>query len=525
MFASIHASVLGGGVNSRVICRTYKSEPHPFVEGQSLVRFGFFGLRSEQLTSVKKFMREHQTQKHRMPKPPVPNVDPPIPFNRIAIIDMNADIFSEIQGTLKDHYVGVKITHYLSYARLLATLKKLHPAAPVVASPAGAAPPAAITAPAAAATSTSTPASAMPAPVAGSDGTVVDHEAAVIDENAPPPKAWSFGGPLVFQITAKDAALIKFESSVGPDELILGRARADWVSRPTDLLSGLDKLDSNELREMIDYAVSGGGRGRSFLKLRDLESRVFYVSAQSSLLRSAEGEVDAHVQVELKEIEKSDYEMHTAHLANDEATIKVEDLMYDAIYIDVNLIRGDLKPWFDGLHESFMRAGIVKPNQAMPKIILLADEKSTATPEKYRSKVVSDFMYKPLDRKVLSYKAKELIELVPRGEPELPPFVKCDLPAKLAKDAQMEELSEYGLSIAHPTPFKKGATVRFFSPIFGGGAEGVLARCTHCEERKVEKTVSYVCHFMYFGTPDEILKRIRNWIREEYIHQKEGGAS
>jgi hypothetical protein len=136
-------------------------------------------------------------------------------------------------------------------------------------------------------------------------------------------------------------------------------------------------------------------------------------------------------------------------------------------------------------------------------------------------KTVSDFIFKPLDRRVLAFKAKASVnDFIPRKEPDIPPFVRAELAAMLAKDVKMEELSEYGLSISHPTPFRRGAMMRFFSPLLGGGLEGVLGRCTHCEQKE-EKDVSYLCHFMFFGTPDENLKRIRTWIREDYVHRKE----
>ena len=498
VFASIHSSVFGGPDSARVIGRVYKSQPHPTIQGATLVYFSYFGLRSDQLVNVKKYMRERQPkQPHRAVAPAAPNVDPAVPFNRVAIVDMDMDVFHEIQSTLKDHFVGVNVTHYLSYARLLATLKNLYRVANV-----------------------ETPAAAPSAgtPAAPTDVPEVEH---VIDENDPAQfQAWTTQGSITLITSANEQELIKFETALASGDTVLGRTRLEWLERPGDFFSNLDKLDANELREMIDYAVSGG-RGRSFLKLKNQVEKTFYVEAHSTLSRSAEGEISAQVAVELKLIDEAEYRASHPNVTDAKAP-EAADLRYDAIYIDANLIRGELQAWWDGLHEVYMKSGVVAPGQPMPKIILLADEKSKVRPENYRSKLIDDFMFKPLDRKVVSYKSKEIIELIARKEPELPPFVKSEISAKLAKDALTEEISEYGLSIQHPTSFKPGSIVRVFSPLLGGGADGVLARCHYCEEKKAEKSTYWVCNFIFFGTPDEILKRIRTWIREDYIHKKEG---
>lgn len=482
VFAAIYSPVFGEGAMARVLCRTYKSEPHRAHAGQQRVSFSFFGLRGQQLANIKKFMRENQPQKVRIPRPPVPNVDPVVPFNRIAIIDMNVEVFNEIETALKELYVGVQIDHYLSYASFLAKLKAFE------------------TAPLA------------PAP-AGSEALIGEAtEALAAIAAGPKPNLWTGPKSFALIVGARHSELLKFVTTLGPTDLVLGHEVASWGARGSGFLAAFEPAEAEEIRETIAYAVASGN-GRVRLKLRDAANRSVQVEVVSSLAQAGDAETDAQVRLEFKEITGA---------VTDEAVRTASDFAYDAIYLDVNLIRGDLQHWYDELQQSFLRADVLQAGQSMPKITLIADERSRAIPENYRLKVVSDFLYKPLDRKIVSYKAKELIELVPRTEPEHPPTLKLEISAKLAKDVVMEDVSEYGISIVHPTPFRRGATVRIFSSLFGGGADGIVARCSYCEERKVEKTVSFVCHFMYFGTPDEILKRIRTWIRETYVHEKEG---
>jgi hypothetical protein len=481
VFASIHSSVFGQADLARVIGRVHKSEPHPTLEGAHLVHFGFFGLRSDQLASLKKYVRDRQPPpKPKPPQLPMSDQDPSVPFNRVAVVDMNSDVFTEIQLAMKDHFVGVETTHYLSYARLLAALKTFYPQ----------------------------PVSLAPA--------------AETDSQALPPddthglRAWTAASTLSVLVLSSSQELLKIETPQDASDQILGRDRGEWTSRGSEFFSGLDKQDANELREMIDYAVSGG-KGRAYLKMKDGENRLYYIEASAVLAKSAEDDEDAKVRIELKQIEKDVYTKYVAEHV--EKSLTPADLLYDAIFIDVNLIRGEVAQWFDGLHEAYMKAGVIGPGAPMPKILLLADEKSKSQPEAYRHKVVSDYLYKPIDRKSFTFKAKIAVnELIPRKEPEIPPFVRSEIQAKLAKDAMMEGISEYGLSIAHPTPFRAGSMMRFFSPLLGGGVDGVLGRCTHCE---LKEDKNFLCHFMFFGTPDEILKRIRTWIREDYVHRKE----
>jgi hypothetical protein len=446
-------------------------------------------LKLDQLANVKKYVRDRQPPpKPRPPQPVLSDQDPSIPFNRVAVVDMNVDVFNEVESALRDNFVGVHSTHYLSYARLLAALKTFYPQPTNVVAEAQAA--------AQAAAAAQAPAAPPP---------IDEHEL----------RAWTVPA-LNVMILSTNQELLKIETPVDADEKILGRDRNEWASRGRDFFAGLDKQDANELREMIDYALSGG-KGRAFLKMKDPENYLYYIEAVATLGKQGEGDEPSQVRVELKQIEKQVYVKHAAeHTAKQ---LKPEDLLYDAIFIDVNLIRGDIKPWFDGLHEAYMKAGILTPGQPTPKILLLADEKSKSNPELYRNKVVFDYMYKPIDRKSMTFKAKIAVkELIPRKEPETPPFVRSEVQAKIAKDAVMEEISEYGLSIAHPTSFRRGSMMRFFSPLLGGGVDGVLGRCTHCE---LKEDKNYLCHFMFFGTPDEILKRIRTWIREDYVHRKE----
>ena len=488
IYASIHSTLFGDGELSRIVGRAYYSEPHPHLEGQHLVYFGFFGLRADQLSKVRKFVRDRQIPpKFRVPQNQVPAIDPAIPFTRAAVIDMDEAVFHELSSALKDHYVGVDVQHYFSYARFMATLIKLFqgPTTP----------------PAAAAASATAP----------------QVDLSQLKEGKRP---WTMAGSLIFTVDGDEKILKAFESVSGPNDQIFGKHKQEWIMRPQTWLEELSEHDRSELDEMYAFTLSGG-KGRALLRLIDAQKNAYYLEALSTLNASKEPGVTPTIRVELKEMEPAVWKASNTHLSDEAMQVNPADFRFDALFIDANLIRSDdLQAWIDGLHEIFLKAGVFVRGEKFPRIIVMAHEKSSIRPEAYRLKGIADFLFKPLDRKMVSYKVKTVVdEFIARGEPDVPHFVTQSLDVKLAKDAQMLEVSEYGLSISHPTPFKNGTMIRFFSSQIGGGADGVIGRSSHCDKTN-DKVPSYVCHFTFFGVTDEVLKKIRTWIREDYVQSK-----
>ncbi len=499
VFAAIHCEVFGDRGGGRILARSYKSEKHPTIEGEFLVRFGFFGVGTAQLERVKKYIRAQQIPgRSKASRTANLNVeDPPVPFNRVAIIDMDQSAAKELRSTINDHYLGVAVTHFHSYARFLFALNKLVPlkaaaAQPVVQTPAVAemfGPP--------------NPYTIEPEP----------------PEDVPP---WKGNGSLVFLVGGAEADLVRFVSGTGKkNDLVFGKTVEEWMERPADWLSGLEKEDEDDFQQMMDY-VRGGGKGYALIRVRDDDEHVYFLEASGTIEKSGDADGNATFKLEFKRHTEDDWKALEKKASAADEMADPSEFRFDAIYIDGSLVRGEIPSWLEGLNEILYSAGVFNRGDAMPKIMILADEKSKLRPEAFRYKAIGDFVFKPLERKFFSYKTKTLIpELVPRGEPDIPPFVPCEMPAKLAKDAKMEEVSEYGLTIAHPSPFRGNVYMRFFSRLFGDNSDGVIGRCSHCDKKQGEGE-GYACHFTFFGTTDEVLKRIRTWIREDYVQRKEG---
>ncbi|MEK7357719.1 MAG: hypothetical protein AAB250_14805 [Bdellovibrionota bacterium] len=502
VFAAIHCEVFGDRGLGRILARSYKSERHPTIEGEFLVRFGYFGVSTAQLDRVKKYIRAQQMpNREKKPRGAALNVDdPPVPFNRVAIIDMDRMASKEIASTINDHYLGVAVTMFPSYARFLFALNKLAPVKqqapvqPVVQTPAV-------------------------AELMGPPNPFAKPPVPEKIEDVPP---WPGKGSLTFLLGGSDNSLVRFVSGTGKkDDLVFGRTADEWVERPADWLSEIDKDDRDDFQQLIDY-VRGGGKGYALIRIRDEDEHLYYLEANGAIEKSGDADGNAILKIELRRHTEDDWKALRKKVSVGDEALDPSEFRYDAIFIDGSLIRGEVPSWMDGLSEMLITTGVFNRGDAMPKIVILAEEKSRLKPEAFRFKAIGDFIFKPLERKFFSYKVKTLIpELVPRGEPDMPPFVPCEIPAKLAKNAKMEEVSEYGLTISHPSPFRGSVYMRFFSPLFGDNSDGVIGRCTHCDKKQGEGE-GFACHFTFFGTPDEVLKRIRTWIREDYVQRKEG---
>jgi hypothetical protein len=323
---------------------------------------------------------------------------------------------------------------------------------------------------------------------------------------------------LIMSVNGPNYELLRFESKFLENETFLLKPSRDWLSRPGDWLSAINREDREEFNEFLTF-IDGGGRGSVFIRMIDHEDDTHYIEVKGVLDRPVDALGPSQLRLELNVIEEALWQTH----AGQHAQADPGHFRFDAIFIEAGMIRIDLQPWLEGVIGLLIKAGIMRSDEQPPKIFVMASEKSQKRPDDFRVKGITDFFYKPLDRKLI---VDHLFTLLPNMERiddvEFSGFVPCETPAKLAKNVIMDELSEYGLSIVNSSALKPGSFMRFFSQLFGEDSSGILGRCTHFEKIEGEKASGVRCYFTFFGCPDEILKRIRNWIREDYVHKKEG---
>lgn len=478
VFAVIHSSTFGSTADtSRMLGRCYASVKHPQIEGLWLVRFALFGITNKQLAEVRKFMRSRQMpNRNRTNRPAASRPKEKLPpRHRIAVIDLDREILGQVQTCVEENFDRTSAVLFPSYTRFLSGLAKL--------SGQGA---------------------------AGAGG-LDDDESDGSAEGAIP------GGRTTLVITEGSYELVGFEPALKSKELFLGRAADDWKARPQDWFYSVPKSDLEDFNEFLSYTETGG-HGVTGVRFVDQDGLMVYAEAKGSLVPSTNPEVPATLRLELKQIDRAAW-MDLNRLVSKGAT--PDQFRFDSLIIDGGLLRTEVAEWLDGLHSALVRARVLLPSEPLPKIFVLADEESKIQPSAFSHKGITDFIFKPIDRKLFIEKlAVALPQLTRSVLPDAPPFVPCEITAQVCKNIQLEELSEFGLTVLHPTPFKPKVFMRFFSPLFGELADGVLARCTASLSGAGDDPM-YKCHFVFFGCSDELHKRIRTWIREDYVQRKE----
>lgn len=482
VFAQIHSSIFGSTTaTSRILGRCYASVRHPQYENLWLVRFSLFGMSSEQLGELRKFVRNRQMpSRARIPaiarKPSVTKNKLP-PRYRIAVIDLNRDVLAHVQTTIEENFDRIAVTMFPSYTRFLAGLAKLSGQAE------------------------------MNGPTIEDDESDIGLILGGIPNN----------GRITLTVKDKDHELLSIEPRMRAGETFLGRNSEEWRVRPNDWLATIPKIDHEDFNEFLSYTATGG-QGVTGVRFVDTNGGLIYAEVRGRYRPSPSAEEPATLQLDLKQIDREAWK-DLNRVGSKNAT--PEEFRFDAIIIDGGLIRTDTPSWIVNLQGAMTRALVLAPEAPLPKIVIFADEGSRVQPSDFTHRNITDFIFKPVDRKLMTDKLAVAVPQLSRSVlPENPPFVPCELTAQVCKNIRIEELSEFGLTVRHPTPFKPRIFMRFFSDLFGNTADGVLARCTASIAVAGDEP-SFKCHFVFFGCSDELHKRIRNWIREDYVQKKE----
>ena len=191
-----------------------------------------------------------------------------------------------------------------------------------------------------------------------------------------------------------------------------------------------------------------------------------------------------------------------------------------AIYLDGALIRSDDKPEFmRNLRKMINKSGL-KPDRKKVKIIILGLEDGESRSSKFEFEETDDFFYRPIDRSLV--KEKMMLYVFPFEDETSHiqlDYFKNSQNSVLSTDVQMVEVSEHGIAIRYKIPFKEGTYMRFISKIFYlDNGDPLIGRCYFSE--KEEESETYLSFFEFFGVTDEVFKRIRVWIRENYVQNK-----
>lgn len=196
----------------------------------------------------------------------------------------------------------------------------------------------------------------------------------------------------------------------------------------------------------------------------------------------------------------------------------------DAILIDRKCISGEVDAFINGLRDGATIAGMKCPADG-PKVILMGEEQKNPDTQKLLKSKATALVFKPLEVKRICYALSSSLDV---------PFTlyrfdnigwKQDtVVAKLARDAQMVELSEFGATISMNQKLKIGSMFYMFKSIFQNAPDSNLC-CRVYHSGPSETEGLFLNYVSYFGITDAFLKYTRSYIRETYADKKSKSGS
>ncbi|MFK8138482.1 MAG: hypothetical protein AB8E15_08990 [Bdellovibrionales bacterium] len=485
-FARFYSKVFFCKTSPSLLGRCYMNIPHPGYKGQFLCYFSYFGIRREQLLGVRKHMQLDKnlaaSNVHQEALDSVETRDNTKKKKDIIVIDNDQDSASKIEEVYKENMSNVVIHSFKTYTGFLKALQSSKDSTNVL------------------------------------DEFYKEHglgphqkKKKANDENAPLLTERYRGVPqgdtLEIEIKKEGLDLQRIQLESNADYNVFGHTIEELKADPQLWRSIIHDSSEQEFEEFIDYCSAG----------QNSRMNMWAVSKDTS---------PAWIKIEIKNkpgaLTLKIIDISEQYKPNPKQQEKL-DKVY-AIYIDGTAVRGNPDEFMEGLREKIKKAGL-KPKKKKLKIAILGVEDGTTRSSRFEFASVDDFFYRPLDRKLILQKIK--LYMFP-FEKELDSkklsYFTNSHNAILSTHVQMKEVSEHGITIKYKIPFKEGTFMRFISTTFYmDNGDPIIGRCYFSEQMEGDDSSFYLSYFEFFGVTDEVFKRIRVWIRENYIESKQAG--
>lgn len=465
VFAHLYSPIFGSKGSGAAWGRVFNTRRDPKNPGSYLCFFTFFGIQPEQLLHYRRVLRDRRRELklHSI------DFDPskvPTLIRHVAIIDRNPSNASLVAESLTTNYVNIRTYTYSSYAQFLKAVTG---------------------------SATQTPQQ-------------LEAEGAGVKSDP------FIGNNLTFIVSAESLELLRVEPMVKPEHHFCG-IPIEGLLDSTKWTQMLLSNDKDEFEEFI-LTLQRGHKVQSILFFKGDTDESHALLIRGENIRGGE----KTLRLDLRALSQEEIETEMKRRKSEQAVFP----QIDAVYIDALSIR-EFAPWHEGLRELLRKSNLLIGEKF--SVCLMVDEKSDLDPAHFRDPNVGDFMYKPVDRRLLTTKAAVLVkDLIPSNDNVDLTFTPLEMTVRIAREVELSEVAEFGFQVSSKIPFREGVYLRFYSPIFlNENGEGILGRCTSCEPHPEDKE-TFGCFFTFFGVSDTQLKHIRNWIREDYVHKKDEAA-
>jgi hypothetical protein len=196
----------------------------------------------------------------------------------------------------------------------------------------------------------------------------------------------------------------------------------------------------------------------------------------------------------------------------------------DLLVIDQSLLPPELDSWVEGFKEKLMIKRFIRDNKLPPVIILNSKEPDEGI-ERFKESSAFQLIHKPLDMRSLIYSIASSLNI---------PFTKykfkninwidVSFKANIAKEIQLEELSEFGVTLRSNNALAPGTTLFLFGHFFDSAPDRNMCARVYFSTGNPNMENTYLCYLIYYGINDQFLKYTRNWIREHYASKKQSSG-
>jgi CheY-like chemotaxis protein len=252
--------------------------------------------------------------------------------------------------------------------------------------------------------------------------------------------------------------------------------------------------------------------------LEKLQEKKDLLASQMVALEEAEGQLKLATATRQKAQKIVDQKKADSKNANTELTKDI-DYSCHLLIVERSFLGDDPEVWVRDLRDEIL----IEENRHIP-IVVVGHTTDQREFQKYLIKGISDYMIKPLDKLLLLRNFGLLSKET--GVPDKQVYsIPVEEPVDVAFQYDIEEISEFMLTMRSPKKFKVDQYVTFYGDMFQTTVNNRLfARCTKCEEHMTEKG-QYSVTVAFSGLDQPVRKTLRTWIRRKYVTEKEKAAN
>lgn len=317
-----------------------------------------------------------------------------------------------------------------------------------------------------------------------------------------------YRNPISLSVSVADLKCVSVDPGPDNDATFFGHNALTIFSEPEGWLR---IMDSKESKLIMEEAVQLVARGRVLQKLMTIKDNEQVRRAAN--FRIYKGASDQVITVEISPANLNDI---MARLSSMQKETSLNTLILESSFAPE-----DPTSWIEGLRMRAVQVNLAKTPDQLKFFFITDSEQPKAFLNWLNCPDILNVFLRPVDNRQLLFLLSEYL-------PNKNTVYQFDnvgwsspsLNVHVAKNVELEALSEYGATLKTKQKLAPGTMVYLRKSIFNNAPNGCLAaRVYACEDHSSDKGY-YQIYTTYFGINDAFLKFARTWIRENYASQK-----